>query len=245
MNNTARRIMEMRRSNNRMNDYSGGYDRYGDSRGYDRRDMRGRDYNDENDYARGSYSKNAYSRGYNAGRDYDDGNDYYEGNNSRYMKNRSDPTYTRQQMRPDYNSDYNNDGYDRRTQPFKINGEMDYNSNDYGSNSEMKLSKKDIQEWKRNLRNADGTSGEHFEMEHLVRAAENMGVKFRDYSEKEYCIVANMLYSDMCEAVKGIVPPEKELHLFARMAKAWLEDEDAPDPKEKLALYYYCIVKED
>ena len=95
------------------------------------------------------------------------------------------------------------------------------------------------------LRNADGTAGEHFEMEQLVRAGENIGVKFRDYSEKEFCITANMLYSDYCEAVKGIVPQEKELLFFARLAKAWLEDEDAPDPKEKLALYYYCIVKDD
>lgn len=240
MSNAGRQVLMMRRANNQGMDYRR-RDYYNDSGDYRRDYAHGRDYDDGRDYARGRGSRNAYSRGYNAGRDRYDGNDYDDGG-SRYMRNRSNPSYTRQQTRPDYD-----DGYDMNSQPFNIRGEMDYyaDGNDYGSDEEMKLSKKDIQEWKRMLRNADGTAGEHFEMEQLVRAGENIGVKFRDYSEKEFCITANMLYSDYCEAVKGIVPQEKELLFFARLAKAWLEDEDAPDPKEKLALYYYCIVKDD
>lgn len=187
-------------------------------RGYDRYgDRRSGDYADGRDYARGRrdyYDGKDYARGR---RDYADSNDY---------------------------ADYE-DGDERHSQPFNIRGEMDYemDGNDHGE-MPMKLSKRDLQEWKHKLRNADGTAGEHFEMEQVVRMGENIGVRFRDYSEKEYCIVVNMLYSDLGEAVKGIVPPDKEGLLFAKMAKAWLEDEDAPDPREKLALYYHCIVKD-
>lgn len=29
------------------------------------------------------------------------------------------------------------------------------------------------------------------------------------------------------------------------LAKAFLEDEDGPEPSEKLALYYYCIAEDE
>jgi hypothetical protein len=44
---------------------------------------------------------------------------------------------------------------------------------------------------------------------------------------------------------RATVSPEKEAYHYAKMAKAWLEDEDGPPPAEKLALYYYCIADED
>lgn len=213
-NNTARRVMEMRRNygNGRMNmDYRRGYDRAGDYRDYDHRS-----YDRRRDYARGNdyYDGRDYARGR---RDYADSNDY---------------------------NDYD-DGYDRHSQPFNIRGEMDYDidGSDYADDAPMKLTKRDMQEWKHRMRNSDGTAGEHFDMEQIVHMGENIGVHFRDYSEKEFALVANMLYSDLAEALKGIVPPDKETMVFAKMAKAWLEDEDAPDPREKLALYYHCVVK--
>lgn len=58
-------------------------------------------------------------------------------------------------------------------------------------------------------------------------------------------MTANMLYSDLCEALRPLVPKEKEAMVYAKMAKAWLEDDDGPEGSEKLALYFYCIVDGD
>jgi hypothetical protein len=213
-NIAARRVMEMRR-------HSGGRINMDYRRGYDR----GEDYRG---YDRRGYDRR--SSDYARGNDYNDGRDYARGRRDYADGN-------------DY-ADYD-DGYDRHSQPFNIRGEMDYemDGNDYADEMPMKLSKRDMQEWKHRLRNSDGTAGEHFDMEQIVRMGENIGVRFRDYSEKEFAMAANMLYSDLAEAVKGIIPPDKETMVFAKMAKAWLEDEDGPDPREKLALYYHCIVK--
>ena len=63
-----------------------------------------------------------------------------------------------------------------------------------------------------------------------------------EYSEKEFCMVVNMLYSDYCETVRKFIAPDKELMFYVCLAKAWLEDDDAPPGAEKLALYMKCIV---
>lgn len=110
----------------------------------------------------------------------------------------------------------------------------------------MRLKKKDFSEWERGLENADGSRGKHFDLEQVKKSAEQLGIKYRDYDEKELCMTANMLYSDFCEVLKSIIPPEKEGMAYVKLAKAWLEDPDSPvDGSEKLALYYWCIVKDE
>lgn len=166
-------------------------------------------------------------------------------------------------MTPDYTRgrDYNYDG--RRgvkgTGRYGIGGSRyygrdsrserdydDYNHEyDYAESEHLRLSKEEMREWKRHLENADGSLGEHFSMEQLQRAAEKIGVTYNGYTEKDLCMVANMLYSDYCEALKAYIPQDKEAIIYTRMARAFLEDEDAPEGSEKLALYYYCIVKDD
>lgn len=140
---------------------------------------------------------------------------------------------------------------DRASMPFEMEGEVrydtyDYNYDmaDYGEHA-MKLSKKDIQTWKRKMMNADGSHGEHFDMQQIMSAAEKLGIRFKEYDEKELCITANMLYSDYCEVLKSLVPKDKEDIVYTKMAQAFLEDEDAPEGSEKLALYYKCIVDDD
>ena len=230
MNNTARKIIMMqrqRRMQGNGNDYRG-YDRMNDSR-----DMRGYDNRDRNDYA--SYSKNAYNRGYNTGRDHDDGNDYGNRDYNQDMRGSYD-------RNDGYNQHDKMDGHYNRT-PFMLSGEMGYG--DYAEQEPLKLTKHEMEEWKRSMRNADGTMGEHFEMGELIQAAKNVGINFRDYSEKEFCLVVNMLYSDYCQALKGAFPPDREMLHYVKMARAWLEDDDGPEPREKLALYYNCIIKDD
>lgn len=114
---------------------------------------------------------------------------------------------------------------------------------------QMKLTKRDMQDWKQNLENADGTHGEHFDMSQIRQAAQAMNIQMRNFDEKDLCMTANMLYSDYCEAIKKSfpnIPREKELMLYVDMAKAFLEDEDAEvKGSEKLAAYYFAIVDEE
>ena len=133
--------------------------------------------------------------------------------------------------------------------PFEMRGEAEWEDEDhrdYGrERGEMKLRKKDMQEWEKKLANADGSHGKHFSEHQLMPIAEKLGIKFDEYDEKEFVLVANMLYSDYCEALKSIVTPEREHIVYSKLAKAWLEDEDAAQGSEKLALYYYCIVDDE
>lgn len=141
---------------------------------------------------------------------------------------------------------------DRGSMPFSVEGDIryddydyDYDMADYAGQQQIKLNKKDIQAWKRKMMNADGSRGEHFDMQQIMSAAEKLGIKFKEYDEKELCITANMLYSDYCEVLKSIVPKDKEDIVYTKMAQAFLEDEDAPEGSEKLALYYKCIVDDE
>lgn len=87
---------------------------------------------------------------------------------------------------------------------------------DYGET--LSLTKSDIMNWKHNL---------------------------EDFDERELCMTVNMLYSDYCEVNKPYVSPERECHYYVELAKAFLEDDDGPEPSEKLALYYYCIAEDE
>lgn len=114
---------------------------------------------------------------------------------------------------------------------------------DYGE--EVKLSRSDMKRWKKMLKNGDGTTGEHFTADQMREVSHQIGARFDEYDEMDLCMTANMLYSDLCEALRPLVPKEKEAMVYAKMAKAWLEDDDGPEGSEKLALYYYCIVDGD
>lgn len=157
-------------------------------------------------------------------------------------------------MRDSYADGYKA-GYDRAN--YEIRGKYDGENDEARRRSKTtgrymkdraaaaKLSDADIMHWESKLRNADGTHGKHFDMHQVQEAASRLGIHFDDYSEKEFCMAMNMLYSDFCEVCRATVSPEKEAYHYAKMAKAWLEDEDGPPPAEKLALYYYCIADED
>lgn len=121
--------------------------------------------------------------------------------------------------------------------------ERDYRR-DYedGHDVPLSLSKTDMYDWKHAMKNADGSKGAHYEMQQIMQVADKMGIDFKEYDEKELCITVNMLYSDYCLVLSKYVPHEKMLHCCVELAKAFLEDEDAPEGAEKLALYYHCIV---
>ena len=73
-----------------------------------------------------------------------------------------------------------------------------------------------------------------------MQAAEKLGIKFHDFTEKQLCLVTNMMYSDYCEVAKKI--NANNMDFFAEMAKAFLKDKDA-GAQDKLAAYYEYVVK--
>jgi hypothetical protein len=111
-----------------------------------------------------------------------------------------------------------------------------------GHQSPLRLSKEDMREWKKMLENADGTRGAHYDMSQIMGVVDKLGIRFDDFSEAEFCMTVNMLYSDYCHTVKKYVPQEKALEFYACMAKDFLDDDDGPEPWTKLMLYYHCIV---
>lgn len=164
-----------------------------------------------------------------------DNRDYEDNRRGRDMRDYEDNRRGRDMRDYEDSRDYedNRRGRDRR----------DYeDERDYGHRPRMRIRKSDMKHWKHNMENADGTKGEHYDMEQIMHIADKIGVKFNDFSEKEFCLAVNMMYSDYCKVLRKFVPPEKELAMCAELAKAFLDDADGPEPPEKLALYYYCIV---
>ena len=162
---------------------------------------------------------------------------------------RADEDYARGRRDYDY-ADYRGRDY----------AEMDYRRRDYApmmdyrdyrdyrdyddDDKEMKLTRKDMEKWKREMVNEDGSHGEHFTKEQVEAVARQIGVNTSEFEEGVFCITTNMMYSDYCKVAKkyGVDRPE----FYAEMAKAFLKDKDF-DGKgdEKLALYYKCIVDND
>lgn len=118
----------------------------------------------------------------------------------------------------------------------------DYAS-DYADEGEIRVKEEDLMKWKQRLTNEDGTKGERFSMQEIMPIAQQMGVSFDKFTPKEFCMVVNMLYSDMCKIWRDVLSPENELHHYVAAAKQWLTDKDALKGSEKLAAYYYIIIE--
>lgn len=170
-----------------------------------------------------------------------DRNDYRRrGANGRYMRDRADGRY----------DDRRN--YDDRRRDRYEDDERDYrayrSSNDgHGHEPKLKLPREDMKRWGQMLMNADGTEGMHFDKYMLMERIKHMSGDMEGYTEEDLCMAANVLYSDYCEVLKPYISrePEKEADFYLKMAKAFLNDEDAPDGSAKLAMYYFCIADVD
>lgn len=126
---------------------------------------------------------------------------------------------------------------------YGIGGSMYYPRRDRGE--EMRLERQDMEMWKHDLENADGTKGYHFELPQIEQAMRSLAIQPKNYTEEELCMTANMLYSDYCKTFKNIIPKEKEAMYYTSMARDFLEDKDASAKgSEKLMAYYHCIVKD-
>ncbi len=237
MNDATRRMVydrmmrgeDRRRGDERMDDRRGYDGHYGHER------HRGMEYRGNVEY-RGDYR--GRDRGYDGDydrrdrrRDYDDGRRDYEDGRRDYNDGRRD-----------YRGRDYEDGR-RRNSMGRFTDRAD--RRDYGEEEEVYLKKEDMERWADELKNEDGTRGAHFEKRMIKEAMKGGGSD--KYTEDELCMVANMLYSDYCAVLHPYIShePEKEAQFYAKMAKAFLDDKDGPEPSEKLALYYYCIVEGD
>lgn len=187
-----------------------------DKRGYSSNSMGGdREYN-TGDYNRGYY-----------------GHDYESGSRS--------GEYDRE-----YNRDSANYGYGMRYNPVQRSGYFNYNT--YGGDYDMrgrrdyagddyKLTPTEIRKWDRELKN----SGAPFSTDQVKQIAQQHGIRFDEFSPELLTAVANMMYTDYKDTVKG------DISMFVKLAKDFLCDDDFDgEPEEKAYLYYTAIVnKED
>jgi hypothetical protein len=183
-------------------------------------------------------------RDYRRGRDNRDnrrGRDNHDYEDGRRMRDNRDYEDERRDYEDNRRGRDNRDYEDSRD----YENRRDYEDNGDYHHGKMRLHKSDMKRWKNHMENADGTKGEHFDMQQIMNVADKMGLKFNDYDEKEFCLAVNMMYSDYCRTVRKYVSPDKELMTYAELARDFLEDDDGPEPSEKLALYYYCIVDND
>lgn len=104
------------------------------------------------------------------------------------------------------------------------------------------LTREATEQWVAAMRNSDGSHGEHWPIDQTTALAENLGVELGEkISPWCWWAAVNMMYSDYYAVASqfGVATPE----VFAALARAFLQDEDGPGAKEKLAAYYCGIVK--
>lgn len=159
-----------------------------------------------------------------------------------YSQHETHDMANRQEMHHDMTDDGRRGVYG--TGPYGVGGSM-YRGRDRHS-GHLKLTKRDMIKWKREMINADGSYGEKYTLEQIMPIADKLGVRFMSYDEKDLCMTTNMIYSDFCEKAKKYISQDKMLMFCIDFAVAWLEDDDASvEGSEKLALYYCSIVEHD
>lgn len=103
-------------------------------------------------------------------------------------------------------------------------------------NSKPHFNRQMAEEWVSRMQNADGTRGPHFSIEKSKEIMKQYNV---DCDPVEFWAVLNSLYSDYDQALKK--NNASTLELYACLAKAWIEDQDAVP--NKAAAYYTHVVK--
>ena len=98
----------------------------------------------------------------------------------------------------------------------------------------------DAKAWTAKMKNEDGTTGAHWTIAHTDAVGHITGVSVKS------CVgwaAMNMMYSDhySVAAKYGLDRPE----FYADLANAFLMDKDAGGPEEKMAGYYYGVVKRE
>ena len=150
-----------------------------------------------------------------------------------------DYNYDYDQPRMGRNSEYGGENYDMRSDmrydDYERHYDFEYNQYD---GKGMELSRREMKMWEKKMENSDGTHGLKFKEEQILPIAQQHCIKFgKDFTEDEFVMTVNMMYSDYCKVLGG------DMQLYVKMAKAFLCDDDFDGTgSEKLALYYRYIV---
>lgn len=108
---------------------------------------------------------------------------------------------------------------------------------------EEKLTEEEMKKWVESLENSDGTKGETFTMDEAKAIAKKVGATYKNYTEMDFWVVLNSVYSDYSESLKRAGAASESPTTYGQIALAWLEDDDSYEPDEKLYRYYTEIVK--
>lgn len=106
----------------------------------------------------------------------------------------------------------------------------------HASSKDTPFDRKTAQEWVQKMKNADGSTGEHWTFEQTSQVMKQRGI---DCDPAEFYATMNMLWSDYGSVAKKYGTDNVEF--WAEMAKSFLLDKDAEG--NKLALYYENIAK--
>lgn len=149
--------------------------------------------------------------------------------------------YDRRENRyPDYD-EY--DGYGKRDYygEYDMRDRRDYDGREresYGKRGKKhdKFTREDADEWTERMKNADGSTGRHWNFEQTEQVRRQHGY---DCDPAEFYAAMNMMYSDYYEIAKDF--NVNSVDYYAKMAHAFLDDKDAGEGK--IAKYYECIVE--
>lgn len=96
----------------------------------------------------------------------------------------------------------------------------------------------DARRWAEKMKNADGTSGPHWTIAQTEQVKRENGMRC---NAAEFFAVMNAIYSDLCVALKECGISEHNTDCYAKLAHAWINDQDAKEGKAKRYLEF--IVK--
>lgn len=156
----------------------------------------------------------------------------------RYEDERRDERY----MDDRYDDDrdrYSED--DRRRKPYNERGGCQMRGRERGNRHDRddewepkKLTKSGAEMWVRHMTNADGTTGEHWDYNQTEQVRQQKGYRC---DPAAFYAAMNMMYSDYSQVARDIGC--NTVDFYAAMAKAFLEDADAPS--DKIERYAECV----
>lgn len=107
----------------------------------------------------------------------------------------------------------------------------------YARGGGAKLNRQMAEKWVRGMKNADGSTGEHWTMEQTSAIMERHGLRCNPV---KFWVAMNAVYSDLSEVAEKHGVGNEEF--YADMAKSfWLCDRDAVE--DKLGAYYENVVR--
>lgn len=107
----------------------------------------------------------------------------------------------------------------------------------YARGEGARLNRQTAEKWVRSMKNADGSTGEHWTMEQTSAIMERHGLRCNPV---KFWVAMNAVYSDLSEVAEKHGVGNEEF--YADMAKSfWLCDRDAVE--DKLGAYYENVVR--